>query len=237
LPRLAHYGAQFSLVDGAFDRIAAAAPHLVDAAVLAVGATAGKNVGEVVKAAVPFLRRFQLPQTSIHWKEQLEPAFTARQTGVWSNHKLQFYPTHQGVFGLTAGSQASGVYGSEADSRAPQVEVDSPTSRASWAEAVYLPGALTDSLCADLATWAGPLQIVVDHPAQVLASDSALRRLFRLGHVVSVWRNLPIAAVAVNPRSIVGYELSWQELTAELARYAPELPLYDALTGRQMKGG
>lgn len=222
LPRLAHYGAQFSLVDGAFDRIAAAAPHLVDAAVLAVGATAGKNVGEVVKAAVPFLRRFQLPQTSTHWKEQLEPAFTARQTGVWSNHKLQFYPTHQGVFGLTAGSQASGA------------DVSAPTSSA---EAVYLPGALTDGLCADLATFASPLQIVVDHPAQVLASDGALRRLFRLGHVVSVWRNLPIAAVAVNPRSIVGYELSWQELTGELARYAPELPLYDALTGRQMKGG
>lgn len=242
LPRLAHYGAKFSLVDGAFDRIAAAAPHLVDAAVIAVGATAGKNVGEVVKAALPFLRRFQLPETPELWKEQLEPAHTARQTGVWSHQKLQLYPAHQGVFGLTMGAESaiegsspaatlahgpesSEVYGAESSSRSAQ------------AEAVYLPGALTDGLCVDLAGWPAPLQIVVDHPAQVLASDAALRRLFRVGHSVSVWRKLPIAAVAVNPHSILGYQLSWQDLTAELARYAPDLPFYDALTGREMKGG
>ncbi|WDL95132.1 hypothetical protein [Alicyclobacillus sp. ALC3] len=80
--RLRHYGATWCLVDGAFDRVAAAAPHLVDAAVLAVGATAGATVDAVIAQATPVVQRFLLPEVAEDLRDELHPAYQRGEIGV-----------------------------------------------------------------------------------------------------------------------------------------------------------
>ena len=259
--RLADYHVDFSLVDGAFDRIAAAAPHLVDAAVVAIGATAaamvgtsappatgpggygaasgngaagrigtpggtavsggngaagGNGIAGIVRLAAAFFRRFQLPEVSDEIRSVLKPAHDSGQIGIWDGEKLQLLPSHQTLLGLDLGSSA---------------KLDTAPI-----QTVYVPGALTDGVCQQL-TGIGQsetFQIVVAHQEQVLASEQTLKPLFRSGRQVTVWTPLPIVAVAVNPRSILGYDVSWEELASELARLAPNLLFYDALKGRTL---
>lgn len=244
MARLAAYGVDFSLVDGAFDRVAAAAPNLVDAAVVAIGATAGKTASEVAKLAAAFFRRFQLPEVPQEWRQKLEPAHDAGDIGVWADDRLQLLPAHQSVLGLgnilgTDSGLTPGA-GSGLNSGLSQEPKADYGPRPGRAQAIYLAGALTDGVCqqlAGLATAVSPLQVVVAHPAQVQASEAALRQVFRAGHRVSVWRSLPIAGVAVNPHNILGYDLPWRLLAAELAQVAPGLVFYDALGGQHLTPG
>lgn len=246
MPKLMLYGADFALVDGAFDRIAAASPHLVDAAVLAIGATAGKTPEEVVRRASPFLRRFQLPRTSLEWREKLAPAHDSGQIGVWTGQRLQLLPAHQSVLGLklrlddgnaNAGFDAdvsvAAAVNAAADAQARMGELAGAGEGSG--KAVYLPGALTDGVCQELAMSPSQLEVVVHHPAQVLASATALRQLFRSFHRISVWTPLPLAAVAVNPHNILGYDMPWMSLATELAKLAPNLVFYDAVSGRTLQ--
>jgi len=206
----AKQGCGLHLVDGAFDRVAQAAPNLVDAAILAVGATAGKTVQDVVDAAAPLIWKFSLTPAD----DALQSAFAAayrtdaigllRQAASGLPH-VQLVPKHQGMLGLTA--------------------------NAAWdadVAAVFLPGALSNRLAETLAGHGRPLQIVVRHPAQITADLAPVRALYRRGHTISVWVDLPLAAIAVNPTSILGYALPRHELMSALAAVAGDIPLYDA---------
>ncbi len=215
VPRLIAHGVDFALVDGAFDRIAAAAPGLVDAAVVAVGAVAGRTVADVVNAAQPFLHRFQLPEADAEWKARLADAHEAGQLGWYAKGELHLSGRSGGLFGVTAHPMWS-----------PDVE------------AVYLPGAVTDSVLAGLITHPRPLLLVACHPAQVLLGRASYQQWYRAGHQLCVWHSLPLGAVACNPHSITGYDLPKAELLAALQSLAGPVPVYDPLdTGRDALDG
>lgn len=208
LPRLVAHGADACLVDGAFDRVAAAAPHLVDAAVLAVGAIAGRTVADVKAHTADFIQRFLLPEVDAALRGPLQSAHDGGQVGVLADGQVLTWDTHQAVFGLT---------------RRPDWPAET--------SAVYIPGALTDALAEDLQRHRQPMQIVMAHPAQVLAAAAAVRRLYRAGHSVCVWKRLPLAAIAINPHSILGFDLSVQQLQEAIAELAPGVPVFDAMRG------
>lgn len=206
IPRMEALGARMCLVDGAFDRVAAAAPHLVDAAVLAIGAVAGKTVEEVIRHAYPLLQRFRLPTLPETQREVLTPAYATGQIGLQMGAQCTLLPAHEALFGL-------------------------PT-HANWTaevERIYLPGALTDDVLAPLSLHPHPLQLVVSHPAQVLLKSETLARWYRQGHQLFVWNAMPLAAIAVNPHSISGYDLPRGELQGALRQLAPDVTVYDAL--------
>lgn len=209
VPKLRALGADFCLVDGAFDRIAAAAPNLVDAAVFAVGAVAGPSVQDVVTTAASALQRFALPVVDNHLTQVLSAAVHAGQVGVWNASELKLLPAQQTVLGLR--------------------------QHPSWSdniEAVYVPGAVTDKLLDDLAAHPNPLHITAAHPAQVLASTRALRSWYRRGSTVSVWHELPLAAIAINPHSITGYDLPETSLFEQIQQIAADVPVYNAAKSR-----
>lgn len=200
-----------SLVDGAFDRVAAASPGLVDAAILAVGAVAGKTVADVVTHAYPNISRFQLERVDETVRRLLEPAYKQDEIGILADGELQTIPKHQSVFGVTAHAAFN-----------------------SNTHTVFIPGAITNSLLESLMLHARTLELVASHPAQILASGESLRRFWRKGHRLCVYHELPLAAIAVNPRSILGYELPKADLMAEIRALAPDVPVYDALQGGEL---
>jgi hypothetical protein len=206
LPRMEMEGVHFSLIDGAFDRIAAASPDLVDAAVLVIGAAAGRTLPEVVQRAYALIQRFRLPQLAASLREVMDSAVRQGVTGFLSPDGLSLQSANQALFGLT------GTPG--------------------WSEqvtGVYLPGALTDSVVRDLLSHSRPLDIVVAHPAQVLLSADAFARLYRAGHRVSVWASLPLAGIAVNPTGPAGNTLPRQALMDAVQEIAGDTTVYDAL--------
>ncbi|GMA50868.1 hypothetical protein GCM10025857_22250 [Alicyclobacillus contaminans] len=205
LPRLETYGARLQLVDGAFDRIAAAAPALVDAVVLAVGAVAGRTVDAILRHARPFIQRFLLPTVPGDLRNRLAMA-QQRQVVGWVDgtdvHVIEPSGTLAGV---------------PHHAWTPDVE------------AVYLPGAVTDSLVSGLLAHGRPLTVVAAHPAQVLLSESSYRKLLQAGHCLCVWETLPILAVAANPHSIEGYDVPRQALLDGLSAWLGDVPVFDPL--------
>lgn len=201
----ASHACDFLLVDGAFNRVAQAAPNLVDAAVLAVGATAGKTVADVVAVAQQLIWKFSLERVD----DRLKSAFATMEAddaiGLLRGEEGVAIPKHLGMQGLTAHP----AWDSDVD-------------------AVFLPGALTDKLAEALCGHEAPLHIVVRHPAQITTSLAEIRALYRRGHAISVWESVPLAAIAVNPTSIFGDVLPKQALMDEISVIAPGVPLYDA---------
>jgi hypothetical protein len=208
LPRLEALGAAMSFVDGAFQRVAAAVPETVDAAVLAVGAVMGETVSEVTAYAHGFLQRFQLPLADQKLRKVFQPVVDAGAMAGWNGRSLVWFDRHQAVLGLR----------------------DEP----SWSGDIshlWLPGAASDAVLQSLAGHPQTLTVVIAHPAQLLAPTETLQKWFRLGHQLLVWETLPIAAVAVNPHSIVGYDLSEHDLTQSVATLLSEdIPVFNALT-------
>jgi hypothetical protein len=211
---LTHLGCRYVLVDGAFDRVAAATPTLVDAAVLAVGAVVGSAAKEVAEHAQPVIERFALPETHSAWKDTFLEARQTRQAALAVHqgdeplHHLDvlYVPAHAVMFDVTR--------------------------QMGWSDdvaAVYIPGAVTDGTVDSLVRHPRELEIVADHPAQVLISESAHRRLMRHGHRLSVWDRLPLAAIAVNPHHIAGLDLPAEELLSAVAEVAGDVPVYDAM--------
>lgn len=206
VPRMQALGAQLCLVDGAFDRVAAAAPHLVDAAVLAVGAAAGKTISEVLTNAYPLIQRFCLPVYPEAHRAPLNFAQEEGQIALVTEFSVKTLPSHEALYGLA--------------------------SHATWTEdvhTVYLPGALTDDVLERLRGHGRSLQVVVSHPAQILLKGETYRRWFRDGHQLYVWHPMPLVGIAANPHSISGYDLPRQDLQDVLREVAPDVPVYDAL--------
>lgn len=230
---LRRHGAAWCLVDGAFDRVAAAAPHLVDAAVLAVGATAGATVDAVIARAAPVVQRFLLPEVSGELRDELEAAHRRGEIGVWA------HPLAQGV-------GCNNDQGRDYDQPSPlvclpkNVATSGPWLHPDWpgadqaVTAVYLPGALTTPLLegfsAHTQASVNGVDLVVAHPAQVLAHRSALEAWYRRGHRLSVWTPLPLAAIAVNPHSVNGADLQVAELAAAVQSLVPSVPVFNAAT-------
>ncbi|QQE78874.1 hypothetical protein [Alicyclobacillus sp. SO9] len=205
VPMLQALGAEICLVDGAFSRVAAATPDLVDAVVLSVGAVLGTSADRVAAAARPFLLRFQLPEVTMSIRKRLQAVVEAGDIGIWTGSEVVKFPRHQGVLGLS--------------------------SHHSWptqVKALWLPGAVTDEVLQGLRSQPRGIELVAAHPAQVTAGREALQRWFRNGHRLSVWRQVPVAAITVNPHSITGYDLSSETLVAAIAELAPGIPVLNA---------
>ncbi|QSO47641.1 lysine 5,6-aminomutase reactivase subunit KamB [Alicyclobacillus mengziensis] len=210
---LRHLGCHFVLVDGAFDRVAAATPTLVDAAVLAVGAVVGNTVQEVADNAQPVIARFGLQETGPEWKALFAQARRNRQAALAVEREDA--PGHLDVLYVPAHAVMFDV-----------------TRQMGWSDdvvAVYIPGAVTDGTVDSLLRHPRDIQIVADHPAQVLLSGRAHRRLMRHGHGLSVWDRLPLAAIAANPHHIAGVDLPRVELLSAVAEVAGDVPVFDAL--------
>jgi hypothetical protein len=198
--------ADFCLVDGAFDRVAAAVPHIVDAAVVAVSAVAGQTVDAVAKHAQAFLIRFQLPQADPGLKAMFTDVRRRQTIGLATSDAVHELMPHQTLVGLSAH---------------PAWNDDVRT--------IYIPGALTDGIADTLYRHGSSIDVIVSHPAQVLASGDALKTLFRRGHRVFVWDALPVVALAVNPFHIRGYQLPKEALMQAVQAAVPDIPVYDAL--------
>lgn len=218
LARMERLGAELCLVDGAFDRMIAAAPALTDGVVLSTGAVVGDTVAETVRRSDAFLQRFLLPTASEAEAELLDAALQAQATvaGVLAPADVNAagaerylpVPLRQTPFGAH-----------------PQLDPDWPGSDA--ARALAVTGALTDRLLEMLTGLPRGFSVVIPDSTHFFVTAPVWRKFWRRGHRIAVRRAVRVFGLTVNPHSVAGYDLPRRDLLQAVREMADGIPVYD----------
>ena len=241
-----------TLVDGAFDRLAAASPDLTDTVVLAVGAAYSPSQPQTLAQAAFLLDVLRLPRAPL----AAEPLAAALALGRPALVLPGTAPLLLGVASALADPAALLAAAAAILDRPPPAPVPArdptPTSDPPPAgapppavdhapAALVLPGALTDGL---LQAWllnfrhlTHRLTVVLPDATHVLAHRDLWRRWRRLGGEAAVQRPIRVAAVTANAHSPVGASYNPNTFFAALSEVAADLPVFDLVQGMQCRLG
>lgn len=201
LEQLAALGCTKILLDGAADRRAFISAG-VDGFVLATGLVLADDAAGMVDETRAVLARLQLPQPDAAWA-----ATCAANPGPGAIVGDRFVPWAGASF------------------------LDGIERFAGWlpagAEALHVPGALTDGLAEALLEARRPLQVIVPAGTHVLASRALLDRLLGRGQRCLALRPLTCVAITLNPTSPDGREIDPAALLAAFRAAFPHLPVVD----------
>ncbi len=209
--------AQLVVVDGAIDRMAASAPSVAEAAILATGAVIGRDVEKVVALTIHAAGVLTLP-TCAGLEEQGKKLLAQGKTGVINEHgQVKEVP-------LTTA-------------------VDAPPEILDYLNPEYnsllVGGALSDPLAELLlqASWKIPgLSVVVDNGTKVFVEPQRWQRLRRRVSI-SAARSINLIAITVNPVDPRGRRLPGKELVESLQELLPKILVVDPMAEGGMDNG
>jgi len=209
LGALEAHGAGFCLVDGSFDRIAAANPEVTGQVVLAVGAAYHSDMAETLSQLRHVMEIFDLPVVPGNLEATVETALRRNPVSlVTGRGQIREVPISSGL-----------------DDPAPILEVASEFE----AEGAYLAisGALSDRLLGALLNRRlRRIGVIVADPTHVLVDRNLWRRWRRQGGEAFVRRPVRIAALTTNPSSPVGVSYDATRFHAAVAEVA-DRPVFD----------
>jgi hypothetical protein len=222
LERLQTLGARLSIIDGAINRLGAAAPGVTDACILCTGASAAATPELMARRTADLLQRLSTRQTQ--WTD----AYKKR-------------PPHSRLYMLDPDNE-DGT--SESFSN-----VAEPINEARWIvmhmqaqQPVYLLyGAFTEelsrALLAQLPTHPADsrAELIVEDGTKIFCHSAVLQRLSARGLDIRVARPIRILAVTINPYT-PEYECTPQRLLDALVRELPwkHLPIIDVVSGHHL---
>lgn len=202
------YGARLSLVDGSFDRIAAAAPTVTGRVVLAAGAAYSASMTETVAQVKHVLDVFDLPTVPPHLEAALQriaaPVSIVFDSGAITTVLL---PSALGD---------------------PEPIADALEAQPGY---LVLGGAVGDRLLMTLLRRRPPLRgIVAADPTRFLVGRNLWRRWRRQGGLAYVRRSVRLLAVTTNPYSPVGQDYDAIEFFQAVQDIANR-PVFDLQAG------
>jgi hypothetical protein len=213
LGALEAFGARLSLVDGSFDRIAAAAPAVTGRVVLAAGAAYSTSPEETVAQVRHVLDVFDLPMVPPAIEAAVE---RARQTGPVS------------VVTLAGSITEVPVASALGD---PEIIVNAAAEMEPYGAYLVLSGALGDRLLMSLIKRRLPtVGLVVTDPTHVLVERNLWRRWRRQGGQAYVRRPVALIAVTTNAHSPVGQDYDARRFFESIAQIAHR-PVFDLEAG------
>lgn len=168
---LAELGARRVLIDGAFDRLAAAEPSTSRAVILATGLASGGGVPGCVKRTVGLMRSLALPRV-VDGPPSFDAVYWEAPEGGWN-------PGPDTLRGWEGPELPSGGA--------------TPMTR------LFIPGLVGDAMLNDAGTWL-PVggELVVKDPTRLLGTPTTLRRFLR-SRTIAVARPVRVRAITVNP--------------------------------------
>jgi hypothetical protein len=208
---LLSHGAELVLIDGAYDRRAAASPVVADAAILTVGASLGRSLDAIRKKTEEWFHHLTRPGTG---------EGILRQAGNLAEKTRQ-------VVGVEGGQAVLLPLSSLFEWRARRAELSGRRF-----EALAVPGALSDQMLQALMEERISPVLVVPYATRLLASLDTLRRYYRTGGDVKVLREINLFAVAVNPVSPDGYAFPPEQMKESILRLVAPVPVIDVVRDR-----
>ena len=199
--------AQKVIIDGSYQRLMAADPEVSNGVILATGAILGRTVREVAKRTRQTLDRLLLPVVTAEEDQMLmADALRYRRPAVReANGRIVVLPD-------------SGAAADEADLRDALGKGD---------VTVAVPGVVTDRLIRVLiAHKAGKVRLIVADPTRLFGSAPLVNKFRERGGDLGAGRAIRLLAIAVNPTSVLGYELPEEALLAAVHALAPEIPVF-----------
>lgn len=210
--RFRAHGAALCLADGAYDRMAAAAPEVSAGCVLVAGASLHPAMDEVVRRVREAVARLALPEAPPELARLAEAAGSGAA-----------------VLGRADGTVRT--LGRPGEPLEAQRAALCAALRDGFRR-VCLAGALTARVWGMLDD-GQPLDLVVRDPTRVFLPYDALRRLHRRGVRLWVRRGVRLCAVAANPVSPDGWRFDADAFLDALAAAAWGLPVVDVVAGKE----
>lgn len=218
--RLLHdQGCSRVLADGAFDRVASAAPGVTEATILATGAALGPSMRLTLERTRQVVRTFRLPAVADPGlREMILTASARREVAVVD-----------GEGNYRALEIRTGLEQAEAISRAL------PRGGRGIIFGGALTGRMLDGLMAAGEHLAG-LDLMVADPTRVFIDGEHWTQMARLGLGLKVARDINLLAVTTNPWAPVGPSYQPEEFLEAVGELLHPLPVFDVVLGRQALG-
>lgn len=203
------HGVRLALVDGTYDRKAAAHPIRADGAILVAGASAGKTLEEVVRRTEEWVRIFSLPtcEDPLLKKAGKRALLEGRPVGI-AGERVEPFPlssllVDRGKLTAAVGSRP-------------------------WS-GLAVPGALTDRILTLLAECGCSFPLVLSSPTHAFFSLRTLRAFLRTGGEIRYLERSRLIGVAVNPVSPEGDTFDPREMKRRIAVVCRPVPVMDVI--------
>ncbi|MFV0517187.1 MAG: hypothetical protein ACK5MV_07310 [Aminipila sp.] len=200
-------GAEMIIIDGAIDRKSIASPETSDAIILATGAVLSRSMNKVVDETVHTLELYSLPVI----EEQFVKGTIEDKSK--NDTVIIFYKDKIKKLNLKTGLGASRYIDEAIDEQA---------------EYVYIPGALTNSVIADISPRKfKKVKFVLKDPTKIFIDSTRWGQLKKQGFCVEVLRNIEVAAITVNPTAPLGYSFEHKALIDAMKAAVGDIPVVD----------
>ncbi len=212
LQALESQGAQLCLVDGSFDRIAAASPDVTGQVVLAAGAAYSSSMADTVAQVRHVLDIFDLPTVL----PAIEPQVTQA-----ASHAVSVVTLSGAITPVPVATALSD----------PELIAAAAREHADYGAFLVINGALSDRLVTVLLNKRiKGVGLVVADATHILVERNLWRRWRRLGGEVYVRHPVRLAAITTNPHSPVGEDYDPQAFFRTIRELANR-PVYDLEAG------
>ncbi|OAT80666.1 hypothetical protein [Desulfotomaculum copahuensis] len=213
--RMLSMGARPAIIDGAFDRVAGAAPALAGGVILATGAALDRRMETVVERTRVRVEQLRLPPVDGGLREAACRAVSAGAVAVIDKAGVRPLPVRTA---LAIGDQLAGALGSD-------------TLAVAAAGAVG--GGLLEILYAALRRGLY-MQLIIKNATCLFVEPELWRRFRAAGGEVRVLEPVRLLAVTVNPVSPTGYRFDARGFRHAVAEVVRPVPVFDVVGGESM---
>ncbi len=205
-----YYGADISLVDGAYDRIASSNPEVTAGTMLAVGAAYHRSLSVIIDYLQQWIFRYSLPVFP-HEKSYLLPEYVANSSAVWVNE-----PNGEQL-ALPAPLQSGWSRG---------LRGEKPS--------LFLPGSCTGSVLKEAAALDHPPTIIIQDGTRLFAKGEEIASFYRQGGELRVLRSNSLLGIAINPTSMDGYQIDGDHMLEQVKSVSGNVPVFDVVRGKML---
>lgn len=200
-------GCEIILIDGAIDRKSIASPETSDAIILSTGAVLSRSLKKVVEDTSHIIALYSLPELEECVARNLITEHMAdEKIMLVKKDKIESLDLITGL----------------GNSRFIDDAIDDDT------EFVYIPGAFTNSVIADInPKKLKQVRFVLKDPTKIFIDAMTWGQLHKKGFRVNVMKNIKVAAVTVNPVAPSGYSFDHEVLRDAMQNALPDIPVID----------
>jgi hypothetical protein len=217
LKLLGNYGAKLGIIDGAINRLGAAAPDVTDACILCTGCSLAANPTIVARRSVDVLARLSVRQTT--WGD------------AYRKHK------HHGRLVLFLPERQEGIL-------AHFPGIPHPSEEAKWivnhiqpGAVFFLHGALTEELARELLSLLSrqsceATELVIEDATKIFCHSATIQRFANCGLHLRIVAPIRVVALTINPYT-PEYTCTSQQLLEALLKELPSghPPVIDVISG------